>query len=151
MYVYAATFGWLCVETFIKCEMLLVGYTQPPSGGCVLKHQSVCYFPSLYQAATFGWLCVETLIVHWSNTAKIAATFGWLCVETTTNKEIASNTARQLPLGSYLLKPDLIKLNSIIFTFLLYLSTQFIPNNISPLYFPLIRSRLCPIFSFHYL
>ena len=101
-------------------------------------------------AATFGWLCVETyqgrILVAFKSKA---ATFGWLCVETTTNKEIASNTARQLPLGSYLLKPDLIKLNSIIFTFLLYLSTQFIPNNISPLYFPLIRSRLCPIFSFH--
>gem|GEM_PF-5017419 len=55
----------------------------------------------------------------------------------------------QPPSGGCALKQNLINLNSIIFTFLLYLSTQFIPNNISPLYFPLIRSRLCPIFSFH--
>ncbi len=124
----AATFGWLCVETIYYL---------------IKRH--------IAAAATFGWLCVETRYNRRFSPLLWAATFGWLCVETTTNKEIASNTARQLPLGSYLLKPDLIKLNSIIFTFLLYLSTQFIPNNISPLYFPLIRSRLCPIFSFHYL
>ena len=53
------------------------------------------------------------------------------------------------PSGGCVFKQNLINLNSIIFTFPLYLSTQFIPNNISPLYFPLIRSRLCPIFSFH--
>ena len=124
---------------------------QPPSGGCVLKQNKRINFIGSMLAATFGWLCIETKTSKIIHAVEPAATFGWLCVETTTNKEIASNTARQLPLGSYLLKPDLIKLNSIIFTFLLYLSTQFIPNNISPLYFPLIRSRLCPIFSFHYL
>ena len=37
--VYAATFGWLCVET---CA--------------VLRHYTAL------QAATFGWLCVETYI-----------------------------------------------------------------------------------------
>ena len=80
---------------------------------------------------------------------KLAATFGWLCVETHVSKTERSLIGWQPPSGGCVLKPDLIKLNSIIFTFLLYLSTQFIPNNISPLYFPLIRSRLCPIFSFH--
>ena len=34
----AATFGWLCVETFDKTIAHLGEQTQPPSGGCVLKH-----------------------------------------------------------------------------------------------------------------
>ena len=32
----AATFGWLCVETAIHCSKSFL-VTQPPSGGCVLK------------------------------------------------------------------------------------------------------------------
>ena len=78
---FAATFGWLCVETSIKSNT-----------------------PCFKSAATFGWLCVETRLcsqlnlntlcshlrvaVCW-NTRDIinryrdcAATFGWLCVET---------------------------------------------------------------------
>ena len=35
----AATFGWLCVET-AKTKEEAVTYRQPPSGGCVLKHQT---------------------------------------------------------------------------------------------------------------
>ena len=33
----AAAFGRLCVETFLRSHFLLEN-TQPPSGGCVLKH-----------------------------------------------------------------------------------------------------------------
>ncbi len=36
MWLFAATFGWLCVETYIMTSS------------------------SLQKAATFGWLCVET-------------------------------------------------------------------------------------------
>ena len=56
----AATFGWLCVETDTESAQKQLGHTQPPSGGCVLKH--VMELPITFdeQAATFGWLCVET-------------------------------------------------------------------------------------------
>ena len=56
---YAATFGWLCVETYIL--------------SLVDKKLS---------AATFGWLCVETSKTQKALILKAAATFGWLCVET---------------------------------------------------------------------
>ena len=56
----AATFGWLCVET--NADGLLVNEIsrQPPSGGCVLKHNVGCQDNHSQVAATFGWLCVET-------------------------------------------------------------------------------------------
>ena len=56
---WAATFGWLCVETL--CFGRIVAFVL---------------------AATFGWLCVETLIVLDVKQECFAATFGWLCVET---------------------------------------------------------------------
>ena len=34
----AATFGWLCVETYSSSNRLISSFWQPPSGGCVLKH-----------------------------------------------------------------------------------------------------------------
>ena len=34
--IYAATFGWLCVETLVM-HGDVHGAGQPPSGGCVLK------------------------------------------------------------------------------------------------------------------
>ena len=77
---------------------------QPPSGGCVLKHQQRNRRGNRPSAATFGWLCVETqtfknvatqwkqppsggcVLKHWvGEETEIyagAATFGWLCVET---------------------------------------------------------------------
>ena len=56
----AATFGWLCVETgcLNSCSS---SASQPPSGGCVLKHDSQGLVDGVGEAATFGWLCVETL------------------------------------------------------------------------------------------
>ena len=35
--VIAATFGWLCVETYATLLAIIQGSGQPPSGGCVLK------------------------------------------------------------------------------------------------------------------
>ncbi len=34
---------------------------QPPSGGCVLKHDTRREALTRLAAATFGWLCVETI------------------------------------------------------------------------------------------
>ena len=56
----AATFGWLCVETAVGMDFLDELMEQPPSGGCVLKHQEPHKSLSSQKAATFGWLCVET-------------------------------------------------------------------------------------------
>ena len=57
----AATFGWLCVETrrYALCKQR--HSTQPPSGGCVLKLMWLCVWTLNALAATFGWLCVETV------------------------------------------------------------------------------------------
>ena len=55
----AATFGWLCVETF-----------------------SPFFRRKNELAATFGWLCVETSCCRCPMIAPIAAAFGRLCVET---------------------------------------------------------------------
>ena len=41
-------------------EKLEAEFGQPPSGGCVLKHQVVGQNYQKLKAATFGWLCVET-------------------------------------------------------------------------------------------
>ena len=40
-YLKAATFGWLCVETYIDVLEKRSQSEQPPSGGCVLKPISV--------------------------------------------------------------------------------------------------------------
>ena len=37
----AATFGWLCVETYKDSHNEIVDIGQPPSGGCVLKPKSI--------------------------------------------------------------------------------------------------------------
>ena len=83
----AATFGWLCVETFLQISSNLLATSQPPSGGCVLKPVVFALHPSHTRAATFGWLCVETArAVRLPVTIWLAATFGWLCVETLIKK-----------------------------------------------------------------
>ena len=58
--VEAATFGWLCVETLPLHLTLLKRHRQPPSGGCVLKQNKSVRPQVTFIAATFGWLCVET-------------------------------------------------------------------------------------------
>ena len=105
-------------------------------------------------AATFGWLCVETSIwscsrdeffgshlrvaVCWN--PDFAARVGKLkaqppsggCVLKPYQYRAHGNRFTPATFGGYTLKQILINLNSIIFTFLLYLSTRFIPNNIPP-------------------
>jgi len=99
-----AAFGRLCVETQSEAVGGQTNYSQPPSGGCVLKlciHHACEY---LAQPAAFGRLCVETgkcffnpfpaaqppsggcvLKHHKPNAARSPArpaAFGRLCVET---------------------------------------------------------------------
>ena len=40
--------------------MMVAFWSQPPSGGCVLKPEMLETAQLLKTAATFGWLCVET-------------------------------------------------------------------------------------------
>ena len=77
----AATFGWLCVETFSNAGLTNFD-RQPPSGGCVLKLCPQSNKCGKVPAATFGWLCVETFDSRSRRICAGAATFGWLCVET---------------------------------------------------------------------
>ena len=111
-----------------QCRMLMFRTTaQPPSGGCVLKLHSLRIWAIDTAAATFGWLCVETYINLIKFFTFYAATFGRLCVETKLNKVEQYN----------IYSATTLSLNPI--------HTQ----QHSLLNFPLIRSRLCPIFSFH--
>ena len=55
-----AAFGRLCVETRVAAGVRYA-FTQPPSGGCVLKPfgGAACFFR--LSPAAFGRLCVETI------------------------------------------------------------------------------------------
>ena len=57
-----AAFGRLCVETRVAAGVRYA-FTQPPSGGCVLKPfgGAACFFR--LSPAAFGRLCVETFQV----------------------------------------------------------------------------------------
>ena len=76
-----AAFGRLCVETTCKAATCMENL-QPPSGGCVLKHnrQQIRLCPR--QPAAFGRLCVETLRCPHLFDWREPAAFGRLCVET---------------------------------------------------------------------
>ena len=59
-----AAFGRLCVETpFFRVHLPQVR-VQPPSGGCVLKHDEYEGSIELELPAAFGRLCVETAPLH---------------------------------------------------------------------------------------
>ena len=55
---------------------------QPPSGGCVLKHEFHRVPRDVYSAAAFRRLCVETQLRQSMIIAPTAAAFRRLCVET---------------------------------------------------------------------
>ena len=54
---------------------------QPPSGGCVLKHD-IKFEETLSNPAAFGRLCVETTMPNTLPLIVLPAAFGRLCVET---------------------------------------------------------------------
>ena len=115
----------------------------------MLKHFTNSKLTDVIGAAAFGRLCVETLNSWELKLSQSRQPPSGGCVLKLILLAFSCLVRLQPPSGGCALKQNSINLNSIIFIFLLYLSTQFIPNNIPPLYFPLIRSRLCPIFSFH--
>ena len=89
----AATFGWLCVETHLSSLITNGLMQQPPSGGCVLKLSRSEMYRCGGIAATFGWLCVETFNPILFIARASAATFGWLCVETFNVVTVTGNHA----------------------------------------------------------
>ena len=66
------------VKQFADC----LGFCQPPSGGCVLKHFIKSAHFLTPSPAAFGRLCVETVIKTNISKNIIPAAFGRLCVET---------------------------------------------------------------------
>ena len=68
----AAAFRRLCVETREKIAAVKFPSRQPPSGGCVLKHNSFHVVTELPSAA-FRRLCVETLRVSGDTSAQALA------------------------------------------------------------------------------
>ena len=66
--------------------LTLIEFTQPPSGGCVLKHFAKKPLEGIRVAAAFGRLCVETMPPNSPLPLVKAAAFGRLCVETSTRK-----------------------------------------------------------------
>ena len=64
------------------CFNLLPHITQPPSGGCVLKHHYAGAPVVEPPSAAFGRLCVETISGNVILMPAGSAAFGRLCVET---------------------------------------------------------------------
>ena len=71
-----------CVLKLNIVQYHQIGAKQPPSGGCVLKHGLSFMGWRHYAAAAFGRLCVETVAPAPYLPMRIAAAFGRLCVET---------------------------------------------------------------------
>ena len=64
------------------CPLVASSLTQPPSGGCVLKHAMRGAHRRLGRSAAFGRLCVETFKINDLIKKVLSAAFGRLCVET---------------------------------------------------------------------
>ena len=86
-----AAFGRLCVET-LRAFLQLIVKSQPPSGGCVLKHVERRTAFQVWNPAAFGRLCVETTFCHNAPPKKKPAAFGRLCVETTVLRGLCPHT-----------------------------------------------------------
>ena len=73
-----AAFGRLCVETLVTTRITTRLISQPPSGGCVLKHHAYLHGDISLLPAAFGRLCVETVVaplptaVDWSSRLRAA-------------------------------------------------------------------------------
>ena len=98
---------------------------QPPSGGCVLKLENELDVLASPLQPPSGGCVLKPAILLFPYAFKL-----------------------QPPSGGCAFKQNLINLNSIIFTFPLYLSTQFIPNNIPPCISPLFALDYAPFLAF---
>ena len=78
----AAAFGRLCVETLCQLNREADGKRQPPSGGCVLKHQAFGFFLRVRLQPPSGGCVLKPPYLALSVRFDEAAAFGRLCVET---------------------------------------------------------------------
>ena len=97
-----AAFGRLCVETITNCFMRVIRF-QPPSGGCVLKHEDSLPKVTGKGPAAFGRLCVETQNSTPRAPTCQPAAFGRLCVETPYGSSVSCRMS-QPPSGGCVLK-----------------------------------------------
>ena len=66
--IVAATFGWLCVETPSSPATALLTCEQPPSGGCVLKPFFITVIVNVYQQPPSGGCVLKhphVAIIRW--------------------------------------------------------------------------------------
>ena len=77
---------------------------QPPSGGCVLKHNGGNGTGAIQDPAAFGRLCVETRCCRMGRRSFRPAAFGRLCVETRLYPKHTNRHTRQPPSGGCVLK-----------------------------------------------
>ena len=77
--------------------------SQPPSGGCVLKHFLILYSVSPNRPAAFRRLGVETRLILYRYISLCPAAFRRLCVETRLTDDAASDKT-QPPSGGCVLK-----------------------------------------------
>ena len=100
-----AAFRRLCVETGLKRKEQEAAH-QPPSGGCVLKHDLAQVPPFALYPAAFRRLCVETLALSRTDGVMLQPPSGGCVLK---RQHIADNFARicQPPSGGCVLKQAL--------------------------------------------
>ena len=82
IFLKAAAFGRLCVETLLTNNSILDLYLQPPSGGCVLKRVWVGITPDHKKQPPSGGCVLKLVVKDNLSDLPLAAAFGRLCVET---------------------------------------------------------------------
>ena len=82
-----------------------MNWTQPPSGGCVLKPQSLTATISIIVQPPSGGCVLKQLLGRWHTKDAAPAAFGRLCVETPTGKYKINTHGDQPPSGGCVLKP----------------------------------------------
>ena len=98
-----AAFRRLCVETCVIGIPIFMDANQPPSGGCVLKHDRSLNVQARQIPAAFRRLCVETQDLLQNLSCLKPAAFRRLCVETLRRLELPS-LQTQPPSGGCVLK-----------------------------------------------
>ena len=142
----AAASARLCVETLATPIIRISWLRQPPSG-CVLKRELTFANRLAVLQPPSGGCVLKQLRKLATTQSKLQPPSGG-CVLKPYQYRAHGNRFTPATFGGYTLKQILINLNSIIFTFLLYLSTRFIPNNIPPCISPLFALDYAPFLAF---
>ena len=93
--------------------MIRVRHTQPPLGGCVLKHEYFFKFFTTISQPPLGGCVLKLAIVPKITHSHAPAAFRRLCVETANTKITPPTNKPQPPLGGCVLKQGLKRLGVI--------------------------------------